>query len=119
MTTRITEQESAFVLANDARWARSLKERRQGLIGSPPLKPGQALIIDATFQVHTFQMDFPIDVVFCDKNWVVRHMVRSMVPRRVSRLVPSARYAIELPAGTIPTGFERRAQLTVTQVAET
>lgn len=44
-------------------------------------------------------MRWPIDVVFCTKSWRVRHVVHSMAPARLSRVVLGARYAIELPAG--------------------
>jgi uncharacterized membrane protein (UPF0127 family) len=90
-----------------------MKERRKGLIGSPPLQPDEALIIVGGFQVHTFQMEFPIDVVFCTKQWVVKHIVRSMAPGRLTRIVIGARYAIELPAGSVPVNLTRGAQLIV------
>ena len=46
-------------------------------------------------------MAYSIDVVFCSKDWTVRHVVRSMRPRRITKFVLGARYAIELPAGTV------------------
>jgi uncharacterized membrane protein (UPF0127 family) len=72
------------------------------LLGSAPLRRGHGLVIDRAFQVHTVGMDFPIDVVFCDKQWVVRHVVRKMRPGRFTKLVWRARYALELPAGAVP-----------------
>jgi uncharacterized protein len=113
VATWITDRASGSVLATNARWARTMKERRKGLIGSPPLQPGEALIIVAGFQVHTLQMDFPIDVVFCTKQWVVKHIVPSMAPARLTRIVIGARYAIELPAGSVPANLARGAQLIV------
>jgi uncharacterized membrane protein (UPF0127 family) len=111
--SRIVDSSSGHVLAADARWARSRKERRVGLIGSDPLNTGEALIIVGGFQVHTFQMTFPIDVVFCNKEWTVKHVERSMVPGRMSRIVWGARYAIELPSGSVPRELIRGAQLSV------
>jgi uncharacterized membrane protein (UPF0127 family) len=97
----------------DARWARSRKQKRAGLIGSPPLEPGEGLIIPGAFQVHTFGMTFPIDVVFCSKAWTVKHVVHRMAPERMSRLVWRARYAVELPAGSVPAGVVKGTRLTV------
>jgi uncharacterized protein len=99
VTARITMDRTGRVLADRARWARTGMERRKGLIGSPTLEPGEGLIVDRSPQVHTFGMSWPIDVVFCTKSWTVKHIVRSMVPGRLSRVVLGARYAIELPAG--------------------
>jgi len=103
---RVIVSSSGHILADRARWATTSKEKRRGLIGSAPLQPGEGLIIDRAFQVHTFGMSFPIDVIFCSKRWIVKHVVRSMPPRRISKLVPGARYALELPAGSAPVDLK-------------
>jgi uncharacterized membrane protein (UPF0127 family) len=41
-------------------------------------------------------------VVFCDSEWKVLHVVRSMAPWRVTRIVWRARYVLELGAGSLP-----------------
>lgn len=71
----------------------------RGLLGRAPLTDGEALVLTPGRQVHTFGMKRPIDVVFCSREWVVLHVVRSMRPRRVSRLFWSATFVVELPAG--------------------
>jgi len=101
------------VLADRARWATSGPERRKGLIGAPPLERGDGLILDRAYQVHTFRMSWPIDVVFCSREWEVRHVIRSMVPRRMSKFVFGGRYAIELPAGSVPDDVAGGDRLTV------
>jgi uncharacterized protein len=90
---------SGRVIVADARWARTRRERRRGLIGSPPLPHASGLVIERARQVHTFGMKFPIDVVFCDGMWKIRHIVRGLRPSRVTRLVFKARFVIELPSG--------------------
>ena len=109
---------SGHVLADRARWALSGPERRQGLIGAAPLEPGEGLILDRAYQVHTFRMSWPIDVLFCDRDWEVRHVIRSMVPRRMSKFVVRGRYAIELPAGSVPKVLGRGDRLVVTDVPD-
>ena len=104
---------SGHVLADRARWAMSGPERRKGLIGSAPLETGEGLILDRAYQVHTFRMSWPIDVLFCSRDWEVRHVIRSMVPGRMSKFVLGGRYAIELPAGTLPSGMARGDRLIV------
>lgn len=84
-------------LATDVRWARTRSERLRGLLATQ-LDDGAALVIAPCRQVHTFGMRYPIDVAFCDASWVVRHVVRALRPRRVSRLVVAARCAIEMRA---------------------
>lgn len=69
-------------------------------MGSADLLPGEALVIEPAAQVHTFFVRFPIDVVFCDDDWTVMHVVSPMARRRVSRWVRGARFVVELRAGS-------------------
>ena len=108
---------AGYVLADRARWARSGPERRKGLIGAPPLEPGEGLILERAYQVHTFRMSWPIDVVFCDRQWEIRHLIRSMVPGRMSKFVFRGWYAIELPAGSMPADVSVGERLTVDEVS--
>ena len=93
---------SGEVLATQVRWARTPSARAKGLLRGPPLRAGEAIVLEPAHQVHTFGLGYPIDVLFCDRSGKVLHIVRALRPRRVTRFVRGARYAIELPAGTIP-----------------
>ncbi len=90
------------VLATNVVWARTHVDRARGLLMRSPIEAGEALVLDRARQVHTFGMRHPIDVLFCDSQWVVRHVVRSMQPMRLTRWVARGRYAIELPRGSVP-----------------
>jgi hypothetical protein len=92
---------SGAVLAKELRWARGAAERIRGLIGRD-LPDGAALVIEPARQVHTFGMRRSIDVVFCDRDWVVVHVVRHLRPARITRWVYKARRVVELPSGTVP-----------------
>ena len=89
------------VVAERVRWARSFRQRARGLLRGPPLAPGEGLVLEPAKQVHTIGMRYAIDVVFCDRDWVTKRVLRSMQPDRISRWVPGARFAIELRAGSI------------------
>jgi uncharacterized membrane protein (UPF0127 family) len=97
--TRILWDDEGAVLADKLTWARRPFERTRGLLGRPPLRPGEALVIEPGAQVHTIGMGYEIDVVFCDRGWTVLHVVHALPPWRITRWVRGARYAIELPAG--------------------
>jgi uncharacterized membrane protein (UPF0127 family) len=101
VTDRIEVHSSGRVIADRARWARTWRERSRGLLKNSPLQKGEALIIEPASQVHTFGMKYEIDVVFCARDWSVKHVVGSMRPKRVTRWVFGARYAVELPSGTL------------------
>lgn len=85
-------------LAEEVVWARGWRSRARGLIGWS-LPPERALILQPASQVHTFFMSQPIDVVFCDRNWVVLHVISPMPTWRVSKWVRGSRYVVELNAG--------------------
>ena len=57
------------------------------------------MLFERARQVHTFGMRFTLDVIFCDDDWRVVHVVHELRPWRVTRFVHDARYVIELPAG--------------------
>ena len=78
------------------RRARTVLERTRGLLGTDP--SAGPLLLERTRQVHTFGMRYPLDVIFCDRDWRVVHVVRDMKPGRMTRWVRRARVVIELPS---------------------
>ncbi len=90
-----------------------MRDRLRGLIGVVDLQLGDALILQPARQVHTFGMRVPIDVVFCDETGEVRHVVRGMRSRRVTRWVGRASFAIELREGSLPSGLAPGDRLNV------
>ena len=110
---QIAVESSGRIIADNVTWARSFRERSKGLIGRPPLAAGEALVIESGTQIHTFRMSYPIDVLFCDKRWRVRHVVKAMAPRRMTRMVFGSRYVVELPAGAVPDEVKRGTQLRI------
>jgi uncharacterized membrane protein (UPF0127 family) len=70
--------------------------RRRGLMGRETVEG--VLVLRPCRQVHSFGMRFPIDVAFCDRDGFVLH-VASLAPRRISRPVPRAYFAIEAMGG--------------------
>ena len=70
--------------------------RRRGLIGRDHVEG--VLVLRPCRMVHTFGLEFPIDVAFCDRYGFVAH-VAHMKPGRVSRPVWRSYFAIEAPDG--------------------
>jgi uncharacterized protein len=102
------------LLASDARWAVTSRERRRGLIGRERMDRGEALVIPRCRQVHTFGMNFPIDVVFLDRLGVVVKACSRLRPGRVSTVVWRARDVIELPAGIVEESSTERGDQVLT-----
>ena len=75
-------------------------ERMRGLLGSPPLKPGQALLIEPCNAIHTFGMAYPLDIVFVDSKGEVLKLFRRLPQLRMVKAF-GARMTIELAPGEI------------------
>ena len=89
------------VLATNVKVADTIFTRMKGLLGKKELPPGEALWIKPCFSVHTFFMQFPIDVLFLNKKNEVIAAVTDLTPNRLTRLYPQAFSVLELPIGTI------------------
>ncbi|MEO8483192.1 MAG: DUF192 domain-containing protein [Acidobacteriota bacterium] len=76
------------------------QSRRRGLLGRTGLAEGDALVLMPSGAVHTFGMQFAIDVVYAKRDGRVIKLRRSMVRNRLSAAL-GAFAVIELPAGTI------------------
>ena len=76
-------------------------QRVRGLLGRECLMDGQGLLFKGCSSLHTFFMQFPIDIIYIDRGGKV---LRAAPEVRPFRLVPApirAYYALELPAGAI------------------
>ena len=96
---RLIRVQDGRTVAHSVLRAPTRMARVRGLLGQSSMVPGAALMLEPARQVHTMGMRFPIDVVFCDRELNVLHVIRSMRPQRLSRVVLRARSAIELEAG--------------------
>jgi uncharacterized protein len=75
-------------------------ERMRGLLGRPPLQPGEALLIAPCNAVHTIGMTYPLDVVFVDAQGIVLKLCKHLPQLRMAKSF-GARMTIELAAGEI------------------
>jgi len=82
----------------ELRRTETMLERMRGLLGRPPLKRGQAMLIDDCNMVHTVGMSYAIDVVFVDRKGVIRRVCPAVKPWRAKSCL-RARRVIELAAG--------------------
>jgi uncharacterized membrane protein (UPF0127 family) len=90
-------------IATDVEIANTSETRRRGLLGRESLEPSAALILVPCFSVHTAFMQFPIDVIFVDREGEVVRIVRNLEPWRVAASW-AAHAVIELAAGVVGAG---------------
>lgn len=73
-------------------------ERMRGLLSRPRLGRGEGMLLAPCSSVHTFGMQYPIDVVFLTGGWQVRRVVPSLKPLRVAWSFGAA-MVLELASG--------------------
>ena len=97
---RVSNLTRQTVLASSAELADKGEKRRKGLLGRPQLSPGQGLWILPCEAVHTFGMQFPIDLVYLDRNHRIKKVRSNVPPWRLSACL-TAHSVLELASGTI------------------
>lgn len=75
-------------------------KRRKGLLGREMLSRGEGLWIVPCEAVHTFGMQFPIDLVYLDRDKRVKKIRNNMLPGRISACL-SAHSVLELASGSV------------------
>ena len=107
---RVTNLARNTILATCLEKAGTGATRSKGLLGRKGLAPGGGLWIVPCESVHTFFMQFPIDLIYIDRSKRIKKVRSSVPPWRLSVCL-SAHSILELPAGTIRS--------TMTQVGDT
>lgn len=90
-------------LAASVRVAASHWSRLRGLIGTTAaqFQNGQGLWIVPCRGVHTFAMQFPLDLLYLDRNGSVIAVFENVGPWRVAPVRMRAASVLELPVGAI------------------
>ena len=78
----------------------TMLERMKGLLWTDTLSENTALIIKPCSSVHTLSMNYPIDLAYLDKYWVIIKTIENIKPWRFSAS-PRASMVVELAAGSI------------------
>lgn len=99
------------IVAQEYCTASTFFTRFMGLMGKKELPDKKALVIKPCNSIHTFFMRFPIDVLFVDRNNRITHVIESIKPWKVSKVVWNSSHVIELPPGTV--------KLSKTQIGDT
>lgn len=94
---RIINKTSGTSLTDHAIQTKNVLEKAIGLIGKEP----QTLILRTHFGIHTFGMNYPIDVLVINKHHRVVALKEKLKPNRIFLWNPKYDFIIELPKGTI------------------
>ena len=88
-------------IATKVEKADTTASRNKGLLGRASLAADEGLWIVPCPMIHTFFMQFTIDVLFLDADLTVRRVIEDLRPWRLSPWVLSARSVLELKGGAL------------------
>ena len=100
-TVRATNLTRGRLVGKCIRVAETGLTRIVGLLGERELLPGDGLLIVPSQSIHTWGMQFPIDIAFLDGDWKVIAMRDDMGPFRMTRIFWKAAAVLELPSGVL------------------
>ena len=100
-------------IAQRASLADTFMERALGLMFSKDLGDRDALIIEPTNSIHTFFMNYPIDVIFINRDHKVVKVFKKLKPWRMTRMYFTASKAIELMGGTLMSDIQPGEKLEI------
>lgn len=98
--------EKAIVKKNDSIVIRNVDiasgfwERFRGLMFAQSIPDNYGLLIKPCRQIHMFNMNFPLDVIYLSEDNTVVHIDENIRPWAIGRTVKESRSVIEVNAGT-------------------
>lgn len=98
---RVTNMTRDRLLGDRIAVADGFWTRLRGMLGRPEPKPGEGLLIVPSRGVHMYGMKYPLDVLLLDRERRVVAVHPRLEPGRRTPMHREARYALELPAGTL------------------
>ena len=96
------------VLGEAIEVALTAAQKVKGLLGRDCLADGQGLLFKGCGSLHTFFMQFPIDIIYLDRAGKVLKSSASVRPFKIVAAPLRAYYALELPAGAISKSATRK-----------
>jgi uncharacterized membrane protein (UPF0127 family) len=81
--------------------AQTFWKRFKGLMFSKQLPPGWGLHIQPCLSIHTFFMNYAIDILHLDSDHNIVATEENLAPRRIGKKVKGTISVVELPAGSI------------------
>ncbi len=109
------------LIAASSKVADSILARAVGLMFSKPTETAMILSFpnEKAVSLHMFFVFFPIDVLFVDGSMRVVELVKSLAPFTTYSARQKAKFAVELPAGSIAKSKTRIGdQITFLKVVE-
>ena len=109
-------QKENSLIASRVEVASSLAQKTLGLMFSKDLGEKDGLLIESCNSIHTFFMNYPIDVVFLSKENEIIKIFRNLKPWRMTFMYFKASKVLEFMGGTLSHNLEVGDKLDIDSV---
>lgn len=92
-------KKNGLVVIRNADVTTSFAERFRGLMFAQSIPDNYGLMITPCDQIHMFNMNFPLDVIYLSPDNVVVHIDENIRPWKVGKRIRGAKSVIEINAG--------------------
>jgi uncharacterized membrane protein (UPF0127 family) len=89
------------IVAKKVEFASTFWEKFKGLMFRKEFSQENCLIILQCNSIHTCFMNFPLDIIFLNKENRVVHLIEGIKPYKISPIIKEACFVVELAAGCI------------------
>ena len=100
-------------IAKDAIEAKSTLQKMKGLMFSKRMDGFDGMLFKRCNSIHTFFMNYPIDILFINKEMKIVKIFRNLKPWRITRMYFSAYQALEVMGGTLDSRVKEGDELEV------
>lgn len=107
----LLKRASGEILCHRMRSARSLMKRLQGLMFSEELPDCDGFLIRPCNSIHTFFMNYPIDVIFLNEEMKVIKVIYNLKPWRMTKIYFRAVQVLEMKSGTLKKDIQKNERL--------
>lgn len=106
MSYKIINKSKNIIVAQKAREAKSFFKRLKGLMFRKEMGKDEALIFYHASSIHTFFMQFPLDIIFLDRRGRIIKIYPSLKPWRFAFCWTSF-LTLELPAHKVSATYTK------------
>jgi uncharacterized membrane protein (UPF0127 family) len=103
----VRNRDNGAILGEAIEVAWTAVQKAKGLLGRECLEDGQGLLFRPAASLHTFFMQFPIDIIYTDKDGKVLKLASAVRPFKLVAAPWRSHIALELPVGTIERSMTR------------
>jgi len=97
----LVNKTSNTIISENLTRADTFFKRLKGLMFTKELTAQDALHIIPCNEIHTFFMNYSIDVLYLDKDKNIVHIDEDMVPGKIGKKAKTAISVVELTSGTV------------------